>query len=206
MKCTNCGSDLKPGASFCTNCGHKVETQIVETNNNQCDSSSNSCSCNSNCNGKRNLIAIAGIVVLILIFALGLRSCSGLSFNAKKAEKLVQKHYDEILDLNFDKAMQYVSSESLKFPFGSIIHVLDFEQLREIYQTFGKDIIKMNVEVDEDTFVKNGDKASATMALEMKIDSKLYKNETGAIIRFDFVKENGKWLIDDAAILADFDF
>lgn len=32
MKCKNCGSELKPGAKFCTNCGAPVETQQNVTN------------------------------------------------------------------------------------------------------------------------------------------------------------------------------
>ena len=30
--CTNCGSELKPGAKFCTNCGQKIEQQQAEQN------------------------------------------------------------------------------------------------------------------------------------------------------------------------------
>lgn len=233
MKCSNCGSELKQGASFCTNCGQKLEETSAQTQGKFCTKcgaknlaeakfcdvcgnafNENQTTSNkftmprSNVNNKNILMmALAGVVVLALIlaFVFGLRSCSGSKLTANKAEKIVQNFFDELLDLNLDKAMTYVSEKGQSF--GSLSYITDLDIVRDIYDKFGKDVLKIKVDADSETLTQtNENEASITMEVEMKINSKIFKKDSEGIMRFSFLKEDGKWKIDDVETIKDFDF
>ena len=227
MNCSNCGSEIKNGASFCTNCGAKVEVQPVSGEKfcTQCGTKNapdaKFCDgCGKPLDGvvqnyrrppkkptvNKNIfaIAIAGLALLIVVIAVifGMRACGSSKLSPKKAEKIVQNFFDELIDLNVNKAMEYVSEEEREY--GELSKLADVDDIKRLYDEFGKGVIKFDVDVDDETFVLNNNTASVEMEIEMKINSSIFKKEAKSIARFGFIKQDGKWLINSMDIIRDF--
>ena len=199
MWCKNCGSEIEPGAKFCTACGAKVddnpETPMNEEQDLNNQASVNQAPVKKSKNSKIIFGIIAGILILALV-GFGVYKFMNPKLSADGAEELIEDFFERYFNSETRlEASDYLSATA------DLNSFISAENLKKSEEIFDKEDGKIKFDLEEvgDSFDTEDD--WATMDFNLKTSAS--GTEFSDNINVEYLKDGRKWKIDKVSGLDD---
>lgn len=187
MWCKNCGSEIEPGAKFCTACGAKVDDN-PETPMNEEQDLNNQAPVKKSKNSKIIFGIIAGILILALV-GFGFYKFMNPKLSADGAEELIEDFFERYFNSETRlEASDYLSATA------DLNSFISTENLKKSEELFEKEEGKIKFDLEEvaDSFEIEDD--WATMDFNLKTSAS--GTEFSDNINVEYLKDGRKWKID----------
>lgn len=193
MWCKNCGSEIEPGAKFCTACGAKLDDQPASMNEEQAPA--NQAPVKKSKNSKVIFGVIAGILILALV-GFGVFKFINPKLNADKAEDLAEDFFERYFNSETrSEAFDYLSATA---DLNSFISADNLKKSEEIFEREeGK--IKFDLEEVADSFETEDEWAKMDFNLKTSASGTEFSDN----INVEYLKDGRKWKIDKISGLDD---
>ena len=199
MWCKNCGSEIEPGAKFCTACGAKVddnpETPMNEEQDLNNQASVNQAPVKKSKNSKIIFGIIAGILILALV-GFGVYKFMNPKLSADGAEELIEDFFERYFNSETRlEASDYLSATA------DLNSFISAENLKKSEEIFDKEdgIIKFDLEEVADSFDTEDDWAKMDFNLKTSVSGSEFSDK----LSVEYLKEGRKWKIDKISGLDD---
>ena len=187
MWCKNCGSEIEPGAKFCTACGAKVDDN-PETPMNEEQDLNNQAPVKKSKNSKIIFGIIAGILILAVV-GFGFYKFMNPKLSADGAEELIEDFFERYFNSETRlEASDYLSATA------DLNSFISTENLKKSEELFEKEEGKIKFDLEEvaDSFEIEDD--WATMDFNLKTSAS--GTEFSDNINVEYLKDGRKWKID----------
>lgn len=199
MWCKNCGSEIEPGAKFCTACGVKVddnpETPMNEEQDLNNQASVNQAPVKKSKNSKIIFGIIAGILILALV-GFGVYKFMNPKLSADGAEELIEDFFERYFNSETRlEASDYLSATA------DLNSFISAENLKKSEEIFDKEDGKIKFDLEEvgDSFDTEDDWAKMDFNLKTSVSSSEFSDK----LSVEYLKEGRKWKIDKISGLDD---
>ena len=187
MWCKNCGSEIEPGAKFCTNCGAKVDDNPQGSMNENQDPA-NQAPVKRSKNTKIIFGVLAGILILALVGFVGFKFMNP-KLSADGAEELAEDFMEIYLDPSArENASDYLSATA------DLNSFISADNLKKSEELFDKEEGKIKFDLEEvaDSFDVEDDRATMDFNLKTSVSTSEFSDK----INVEYQKEGRKWKID----------
>ena len=199
MWCKNCGSEIEPGAKFCTACGVKVddnpETPMNEEQDLNNQASVNQAPVKKSKNSKIIFGIIAGILILALV-GFGVYKFMNPKLSADGAEELIEDFFERYFNSETRlEASDYLSATA------DLNSFISAENLKKSEEIFDKEDGKIKFDLEEvgDSFDTEDDWAKMDFNLKTSVSSSEFSDK----LSVEYLKEGRKWKLDKISGLDD---
>lgn len=199
MWCKNCGSEIEPGAKFCTACGAKVddnpETPMNEEQDLNNQASVNQAPVKKSKNSKIIFGIIAGILILALV-GFGVFKFMNPKLSADGAEELIEDFFERYFNSETRlEASDYLSATA------DLNSFISAENLKKSEEIFDKEDGKIKFDLEEvaDSFEIEDDWAKMDFNLKTSVSGSEFSDK----LSVEYLKEGRKWKIDKISGLDD---
>ena len=189
MWCKNCGSEIEPGAKFCTACGAKVddnpETPMNEEQDLNNQASVNQAPVKKSKNSKIIFGIIAGILILALV-GFGFYKFMNPKLSADGAEELIEDFFERYFNSETRlEASDYLSATS------DLNSFISAENLKKSEEIFDKEDGKIKFDLEEvaDSFEIEDDWAKMDFNLKTSVSGSEFSDK----LSVEYLKEGRKW-------------
>nr|WP_075573992.1 zinc ribbon domain-containing protein [Ezakiella massiliensis] len=192
MWCKNCGSEIEPGAKFCTACGAKVddnpETPMNEEQDLNNQASVNQAPVKKSKNSKIIFGIIAGILILTLV-GFGFYKFMNPKLSADGAEELIEDFFERYFNSETRlEASDYLSATA------DLNSFISAENLKKSEEIFDKEDGKIKFDLEEvgDSFDTEDDWAKMDFNLKTSVSGSEFSDK----LSVEYLKDGRKWKID----------
>ena len=194
MWCKNCGSEIEPGAKFCTNCGTKVDDN-PQTPMNEDQEIVKQAPVKKSKNSKIIFGIIAGILILALV-GFGVYKFMNPKLSADGAEELIEDFFERYFNSETRlEASDYLSATA------DLNSFISAENLKKSEEIFDKEDYKIKFDLEEvaDSFDTEDDWATMDFNLKTSASGTKFSDN----INVEYLKDGRKWKIDKVSGLDD---
>lgn len=192
MWCKNCGSEIEPGAKFCTACGAKVddnpETPMNEEQDLNNQASVNQAPVKKSKNSKIIFGIIAGILILALV-GFGFYKFMNPKLSSDGAEELIEDFFERYFNSETRlEASDYLSATA------DLNSFISTDNLKKSEELFDKEEGKIKFDLEEvaDSFEIEDDWAKMDFNLKTSVSGSEFSDK----LSVEYLKDGRKWKID----------
>lgn len=194
MWCKNCGSEIEPGAKFCTNCGMKVDDN-PQGSINESQVTVDQAPVKKSKNSKLIFGVLAGVLILALI-GFGLFKFMNPKLSADRAEDLTEDFFERYFNSETrSESFDYLSATA------DLNSFISADNLKKSEELFDKEDGKIKFDLEEvsDSFEIEDDWATMDFNLKTSVSA----SEFSDFINVEYLKDGRKWKIDKISGLDD---
>lgn len=194
MWCKNCGSEIEPGAKFCTNCGTKVDDN-PQTPMNEDQEIVKQAPVKKSKISKIIFGIIAGILILALV-GFGVYKFMNPKLSADGAEELIEDFFERYFNSETRlEASDYLSATA------DLNSFISAENLKKSEELFDKEDGKIKFDLEEvaDSFEIEDDWSKMDFNLKTSVSGSEFLDK----LSVEYLKEGRKWKIDKISGLDD---